>query len=263
MTDHRPERDRPLCRTPQRAAAGLRPVFRSPLVILLVFLAATAYAADPAQVWEQVVQAKGGRERLHAVHSLAIYMHPAQVVFGGPLTSWLCVFPNRYFEFDGRSSANIQRAVVVDADADRVSIDATGQPRSTRHLKPPEHDRLVLNQLVFLVETAWQKPTLVSLKHRTLSVQAGGIACDLYLDKAMLPERIVAHATEDEHARTIDDYHLQHYHNYQGIQLPSRVDLIRGTREFVWDVDYELDARFKPSFFERTPDLANGPEPWH
>jgi hypothetical protein len=33
-------------------------------------------------------------------------------------------------------------------------------------------------------------------------------------------------------------------------------------REFTWDVDYEIDAKYNPKLFERMPDLANGPEPW-
>jgi hypothetical protein len=41
-----------------------------------------------------------------------------------------------------------------------------------------------------------------------------------------------------------------------------RVASISGMREEVWDVDYELDAKFNPKMFERMPDLADGPEPW-
>jgi hypothetical protein len=55
---------------------------------------------------------------------------------------------------------------------------------------------------------------------------------------------------------------LQHYRDFQGLQLPARVVRIEGIREAVWDVDYEIDAKYNPKLFERMPDLANGPEPW-
>jgi len=57
-----------------------------PITALLAGIAA-ANAADPQEVWEQAVKAKGGRERLRGVHSLAIYMKPADVNLRGPATN--------------------------------------------------------------------------------------------------------------------------------------------------------------------------------
>jgi hypothetical protein len=44
--------------------------------------------------------------------------------------------------------------------------------------------------------------------------------------------------------------------------LPARVTSIDGVRASIWDVDYEIDAKYNPKLFERMPDLGNGPEPW-
>ena len=96
-----------------------------PIAALLAGIAA-AHAADPREVWEQAVKAKGGRERLRGVHSLAVYMKPADVNLSGPATNWLLVFPDRYFEFDGARAGGHQSAMVVDGTADRVAMDATG-----------------------------------------------------------------------------------------------------------------------------------------
>jgi hypothetical protein len=65
------------------------------------------------------------------------------------------------------------RAIVVDGTADRAAIDATGIPRNARHLTAYEHDRLALNQLVFLLESAWLQPQPVEVRHNVL-VGAGG-----------------------------------------------------------------------------------------
>jgi len=223
---------------------------------------AAAHAADPQEVWEQAVQAKGGRERLHGVHSLAIYMRPpAGVNLAGPPTNWLCVFPDRYFEFDG-AGLHSSSAMVVDGTADRVAIDATGVPRHARQLTHSEHERLALNQLVFLLESAWLQPRPVEARGHTLTVEAAGRAYKLFLDSASLPERVLSFPVHDEKHQTTYDYRLQHYREFQGVMLPVRVASVGGMRLSTWDVDYEIDAKYNPKLFERMPDLANGPEPW-
>lgn len=237
---------------------------------------AAAHAADPRPVWEQAVKAKGGRERLRSVHSLAIYMKPADVNLAGPPANWLCVFPNRYFEFDGRGSgwypfvgsngiagmADSPRAIVVDATADRIAMDANGTPRTAWHLTSLEHDRLALNQLVFLLESAWLQPQPIEVRHNVLVVQADGRTYKLFLNSANLPERVLSLPMRSEKPKIGYDYRLQRYREFQGVLLPARVASISGVRESTWDVDYEIDAKYNPKLFERMPNLADGPEPW-
>jgi hypothetical protein len=223
---------------------------------------AAAHAADPREIWEQAVQAKGGRDRLHAVHSLAVYMKPADVTMRGLGTNWLFAYPDRYFEFDGTGIGGSQRALVVDATADRTAVDATGIQRTAGRLTAQEHDRLALNQVVYLLESAWLQPQPVEVRHNVLIVEAAGRTYRISLDKASLPERILSIPMRSEKHKVVYDYRLQRYREYQGVMLPARVALIGGTREATWDVDYEIDARYNPKLFERMPDLANGPEPW-
>lgn len=207
------------------------------------------------------MKAKGGRDRLHSVHSLAVYMKPAPVNLAGPPTNWLCVFPDRYFEFEGRGSGRA-RAIVVDGTAGRVAMDATGVPRNARHLTSLEYDRLALNQLIFLLESAWLQPQPVEVRHNVLVVQAAGRAYKLFLNNAGLPERVLSPAIHGRKPKVEYDYRLQQYREFQGVMLPGRVVWIGGLREWIWDVDYEIDAKYNPKLFERMPDLANGPEPW-
>jgi hypothetical protein len=226
---------------------------------LVITMAIAAYAADPQAVWEQVLTAKGGREKLHNVHSLAIYLKPAQVMMGGPSTTWLCVFPDRYFEF--QADGPIQRAMVVDGTADRVAIDATGIKRAVRHVGSTERNQLMLNQIAFLLESAWLQPQPAETHRNEITVQAGGRGFQIFLDKANLPERVVSLPMPGEPKR-LYDYRLQHYREFQGIMLPARITSITGMREWTWDADYEVNEKYNPKMFERMPDLADGPEPW-
>ena len=231
----------------------MRPVMNwLPIAAVAAGLTA-AHAADPQEVWEQAIKAKGGRERLLSVHSLAIYMKPAPVNLRGRATNWLCVFPDRYFEYDGAGIGGSQRAIVVDAAADRAATDATGIPRNARHLTSYESDRLAVNQIVFLLESAWLEPKPVEVRGHVLTVQAAGHRYRLSLDKGGLPERVLSSPY---------DYRLQHYRDFQGVMLPARVASVGSMVESIWDVDYEVDAKYNPKLFERMPDLANGPEPW-
>lgn len=216
---------------------------------------------DPREVWEQAVKAKGGRDRLRSVRSLAVYMKPAEVNLAGPPTNWLCVFPDRYFEFEGAGRGS-QRAIVVDGTADRAATDVTGIARNTRHLSPYEHDQLALNQLIFLLESAWLQPQPVEARHNILMVEAAGNAYKLFLNNASLPERVLSLPVPGEKHKTVYDYRLQHYRDFQGVMLPVRIVLTGRLSESTWDVDYEIDAKYNPKLFERMPDLANGPEPW-
>src|SRR5579871_400491 len=98
-------------------------------ISLILAGAAMAETPDAQMVWEQVIQAKGGRERLHRVQSLAIYMQPAAVLMAGPATNWLCVFPDRYFEYRGTWRGGGERVLVVDLKAGRAAEDERGIPR--------------------------------------------------------------------------------------------------------------------------------------
>jgi len=219
--------------------------------IAAILFSVALEAADPHEMWEQAVAAKGGRERLHSVHSLAIYLRPAQLNLPGPPTNWLCVFPDRYFEFTGRMNA---RAIAVDRSAGRVAIDMTGVPRGTRPLGPDENDRLILNQLLFLLETEWLQPRIVDARSNELTVEAGGRQFRIQLDRDNLPRRI--------QAKHLYDYTLERYRDFKGLKLPVRVTSRGGIRQWTWDADYEIDAKYNPKIFERVPDLADGPEPW-
>jgi len=244
-------------RTGTSAKYWLRSVF---------FLAActAAHAADARAIWEQAIEAKGGRNSLRGVQSLAIYMTPAAVVLAGPPANWLCVFPDRYFEWEG--GRGMARSIVVNGAAGRIAMDANGQPRAAWALTALERDRLTLNQILYLLETAWLQPEPLAVKpahlhkYNVLTVSAGGRTFDLSLNDSFLPERIVSRKAE--HSKTKYDYQMDHYRRFQGIALPTRVVSVEGNRERIWDVDYEINAKYNPKLFDRMPDLNDGPEPW-
>lgn len=220
------------------------------------------FAADPQEAWEQAVKAKGGRDRLHSVRSLAVFMKPSVLRMTAPGTNWLCVFPDRYFEYDGTGPAGNRRALVVDLTADRTAEDTTGIPRHARHVSAAERDRLALNQIVFLLESAWLQPKPVAMRRNVLVVEASSRTYQLSLNRDNLPERILSPPVPGQKPKIKYDFRLQQYRDFQGVMLPARVTFVSDVHEATWDADYEVDAKYNPKLFERMPDLANGPEPW-
>jgi hypothetical protein len=93
-------------------------------------------------------------------------------------------------------------------------------------------------------------------------VEAAGRTYKLTLNSANLPERVLSPPVPGQKPKIQYDYRLQRYRDFQGVMLPVRVTSIDGVRASIWDVDYEIDAKYNPKLFERMPDLGNGPEPW-
>jgi hypothetical protein len=130
------------------------------------------------------------------VHSLAIYMKPAEVRCLAPSPTGSASFRTAISNTRGRGSypagvAGSARAIVVDGTADRIALDATGKPRTTWHLTWMERDRLTLNQLVFLLESAWLQPRPVEVRQVSWLSRRPG-ALQLFLNNANLPERILS-----------------------------------------------------------------------
>src|ERR1700691_601760 len=113
---------------------------------MLLAVCTGAHAADPRAVWEQAVQAKGGRERLRKVQTLAIFMKPAQVVLAVARANWHYIFPDRYVEWEGRKG--VQHSIVVDGTAGRIVVDANGHVRAAWSVIAVERERIPLNQVV-------------------------------------------------------------------------------------------------------------------
>jgi len=234
------------------------------LAIALFWAAATAASgADPHELWERAVKAKGGRERLRGVHALAVYLKPANVVMAGPLQSCLFVFPDRYFEWRGRGSQAATASLIVDAGANRVSRDANGRPRTTRPFTQTDRDQLSLYRLVYLLETAGAQPEPLAVDHNSLMVQLGGRVFRLFLNKSNLPARVYLPSEPGLKDGPINDYRMERYHDFQGISLPARVTSMVGpVTQWTWDVDYEIDPTYNPKLFARQANLDDGPEPW-
>lgn len=218
-------------------------------------------AADPGELWAEALQAKGGRERLAQVHSLAVYLRPAPVNLQGPPSNLLLALPGRYFEYVGGSSGN-RHAMIVNLASGHAARDENGLPPSAWQPTARDRDRFTIFQVLYLLRTVSLEPRPVAAKGRDLTVQAGDRTFRLSLNRAGLVQRLQVVKLPGIKHQEQYDYHLDRYREWQQIMLPQRVTWLDGLREWIWDADYDVNETYNPKFFDRMPDLADGPEPW-
>lgn len=245
-------------------------------------------------LWEQTICAKGGREKLHAVRSLVVssrskYLEGPEDIRGDHTES-LFVLPDKLWQWvDSRPGAFGLNISVLDfarpigwelSDRWRSALRITTKPDAPPNPGSPAYipnadsqfrfikQRFLEEQLIYLMETKFLKPTLVGARRlklgsRELDVIEGSLErerVEFYLDpKSHLPLRI-AFITRLESGRDyVDVIRLSDYEDVDGIQMPQRVS---------WGTDednrtsYRINVDYDPAIFERPPRIDMGLEAW-
>jgi len=244
-------------------------------------------------LWDLAISAKGGREKLHSVRSLVVSSRSRNL--GGPKdipgdhTVSLFVLPDKLWQWiDSRPGAFGLNISVLDFGR-AVGWELSDRWDSARPIttKPsqfnpsdPAYDskadskyrsireRFLEDQLVYLMETKFLKPTLVGARKakvgsRKVDVIEGVVdreRVEFYLDpKSHLPLRIVFITRLESGRDFVDVIHLADYAEVGGIQMPHRVS---------WASDednrttYQINVDYDPAIFERPPRTDMGPEAW-
>lgn len=218
-------------------------------------------------LWERIVEAKGGRERLYQVESLSISYEYAE---NSP-SSELYVFPDKSWMWEDRrktvfglnvTSKNFQQGFwywVVGHDV----------PNNAKKLKLTSKAEAEFDKpyLVYLLECKWFKPKLVKVSESRLGLRkvfllearVDQFRVGIHVDKdSFLPLRIGYYTRE-----TGDDqfmwYGLDDYREVAGIMLPHSISY--EGKGWV-PTKIEVNVRYDPRVFERPPDLKAGPEQW-
>jgi hypothetical protein len=225
-----------------------------------------AQATQAAKLWEAAVEAKGGRQRLHQVKSLAVFYEASK---GRPSVE-LYEFPDKlWMWFDTRPSKfglyvealdyskNLSYMILGGPDGKIQKLDT--MPNKTSFLEKP--------QLIHLLESAYFKPELLSTYKTRLGfkpvdvvvVRMDKFRAGVFLDaKTHLPLRI-GYYFKEAGGELFKWYDLSGYREVEGIKLPS---VIVEDDRIKKEVRYEINPKYDPQVFERPPSVKGGPEQW-
>src|SRR5262245_61238644 len=220
-------------------------------------------------LWEMVISAKGGREKLYRVKSLAI-----SDTEGSPVVDFM-VFPDKFFRWADTRPSKIGLIVeMFNFERDfGFTIFGDSTPKIHKHprLNEGAHSRLDIPQMNYLLETQWFRPEIL----RASKSDIRGKSVDLvevldkghgtpwrygiFLDeKTHLPVRIGTYSNrrQDDMFTWVD---LGEYREIAGIKVPTAISSEGGR----WDrVQVEINADYNQEVFEREPDMKAGPYQW-
>ena len=236
---------------------------------------------EAERLWEQAIAAKGGRERLYAVENLVVssrfqgHKNLVQKV-ELPLEEFY-VFPNKFWRWsDGRKVKARLEIELFDFERSLgyyLYPDSSKPLRKASEIYPREKQFVFYTQLLYLMETKWQKPKLLAArtarsgfkKYDVVETIVDFERVNFYFDrKTQLPVRIVNfYAGEISEKTYTVEFDLGDYAEVNGIQMPQKVET---TGSFVADgtkyVKQQINVAYDKSLFESPPSLEAGAEAW-
>ena len=223
--------------------------------LLITFLCAASTLADDKPVdanreraemlWEEAIQAKGGRTRLHSIESFVISSTidvnaPAQRV--DVIAEHLYAMPGKawIWEYTADFDTSLEATVI---NMERNLCMVTLAPVGAMHSVPPLSfcvptiwsQRLVQDPVIYLMETNWVRPTPVSTRTEgkgkkqqdVIQTQVGQLRVDFYLDgKTHLPAKLITDEYFGDPGLTAHMGQMITFEDYadvDGIQMPRRV----------------------------------------
>ncbi|MEK6407954.1 MAG: HEAT repeat domain-containing protein [Acidobacteriota bacterium] len=218
------------------------------------------------ELWELAIAAKGGRERLYAVKSIAITKSFSSK---GPSVQ-LCVFPDKYWDWEDYRPGKLGLSASVRNFERNVNYFIVGHlpnDPAKSELKPEAREPITQCQLLYLLETRWFKPELLktytsNLGLHTVDVvetKVGQFRIGVFLDtKTHLPVRI-GYFLKDTGDRIFQWFGLSDYREVNGIMVPHSISY-DGGRSI--PVQVEISVDYDPAVFERPPRIDDGPYQW-
>lgn len=234
---------------------------------------------EAERTWEQMVEIKGGRERLHAITNTLLTSGYKPNDMGVKLN----VYPSKTWFW--RTGLPVPKFAVVDVENSDVGIsfnDNDTEPPSA--VKMSGRDRqssrweMLAEAAAYLLETKWLQPVPL----RVTRQRVGGKLMDVVetrlrdaesgmderMDFVVEPESLLVHRVVRYYkGKPLSFYCFADYAAVDGIQMPRRT----GDIDYqLWDKEcrypYPLKTQFNvdhdPRLFERAPSAEAGAEAW-
>ena len=238
--------------------------------------------AAAAALWERMIEAKGGRERLHGVETLVETIRK-RLVFPSPkfkngdeLYVQAMALPDRIWKWQDA------RPTVFG-----MSIDVRNLSTGFRYLVYPGNDVrkldevrgetkwLEIAQVTIFNETRWVRPKPVRTRTdkeiprgvTVLETEWGGNRWDFWIhEKDYLPTRILKYepASWDSHHIIVSYYDLADYRPVEGIQIPHKTSVryIESKPMSFTPATFILNPRLREDLFSTIPKSEDPADAW-
>src|SRR5258708_27455289 len=222
-----------------------------------------AWQAAASAVWEQVIAAKGGRERLRSIRNFVVLSReefsrsPRPDVATYEQIEWLFVLPDKLWEFsDHRPGLMGAGGLFVDKSRG-ISWGSNGYP--ARNAYADMVRRLADAQYLYLMETSEVRPQPLSARNDryqraavdVVETRVGDERVEFWIDRSKhLPIRIVASWILSTGRPWQVVRRLTDYQSVDGIQMAMKVrtgddETDKVTTSYHFNVDYD-DSIFNP-----------------
>jgi hypothetical protein len=234
---------------------------------------------EAARIWEQMIDAKGGRTQLYQVETMVQETHQ-HLSFGNPKFQdgdnhivRAFAFPDHIWDW---SIAPVFGGGIRTADLS-AGFGYIGYPnndiRKTSYLGR-EKEFLEQAQLVYLNETRWMKPKPVGVLRgkeipahiEAIETTVEGQRVDFWIDREdHLPVKIIQYWEFEFGAGLKPSYtwNLSDYQQINGIQIPYQVAMIvLSGRPSTYRFTTVLNPKLRTDLFTSPPRFEDGPEAW-
>jgi hypothetical protein len=230
-------------------------------------------------LWEEAIQAKGGREKLHSVQNLVISSSyeagtttETERLYAMPNRAWIYLF-NPAWKAPGPTDVF---SVIGGNDLTTRRLPASSYNlRSTALALHHEVKFLIQEPLIYLMETRWvrPRPTRARVERNgkdpidVIETDVNGLRVDFFLDpKTRLPFKLVTGWFSIVQPNTLGteamEVELDGYRDVDGIQMPRSVTRVLGVGRDFENARYRINVEYNPDIFDGVQPRIRKAEDW-
>lgn len=211
------------------------------------------------QLWEEAIQAKGGRERLHSIKNFFVSStinvesqrgesyHEVERLYAFPGRAWIFEYTAEFDVSVEATVINVEQKLCMRTLAPAVG----GVPPLSRCLPTTFVENVVQNSTIYLMETRWFRPVPLRTREARTGLKrvdvvetvVADLRVDFYLDrKTKLPIKIVTDRFLGPKEATTSmglTVYLDGYKTVDGIKMPRSV--VREPNFFIERIRRDLE----------------------
>jgi hypothetical protein len=218
---------------------------------------------EARRLWDAVVKAKGGRERLDNLQNILIQERDAVQLFAFPDKYWQWTYSPPFPE-PAMGLYKGEPGLYYSISDTGIHAVTDGDPQGWMDKE----------SVVLLLETRWVKPEPLKVTRQrrgrqtvdVIETKVGDERIDFTVEvESLLVQNVARYSPQYKNGeRPWHSTLYDGYVNVDGIQMPTRVCLADpdGVARYWRPVSYRLDVGYDPSLFDSTPQLSAGAEAW-